>query len=119
MRIVSAMTIVVLAAGCASENVAERSDRGLISPNGRASARVTQIANVTQVFIAFDGGRCGSGSVSTLTPNPDIVLSWRDSTTLVVSVPKQLALMPAPAERQLDHRAQCSSDVVDVVVRGR
>jgi len=118
VRVVAAgFTIGALA--CASENLADWNQPGLLSPNGRAKARVMQMDSVSQVWISFDRGRCGGGSVSTLRPNADIGLSWRDSMTLEVSVPVDLALQPAPASSQLDHRVQCYGDVVNVTVHRR
>jgi hypothetical protein len=110
-----------LAAACSSENFADWNEPGVLSPDGRAKARLLHIdgSPSSQVYISFDRGRCGGGSISAAGRNPDVTLSWQDATTLEISAAADLALEPAPASRELEHRVQCYDHVVDVVVRRR
>jgi hypothetical protein len=122
LRTYSVLAVLILGVAC-SQSAAEWNKPGLLSPDGRAKARVAHGDGVTlvasQVFITLDRGRCGAGSVSSSDTRADIALSWRDSMTLEVSVPDTLHLDPAPASRTLGHRVQCHDHVVDVVVRRR
>jgi hypothetical protein len=121
MRFTLLPVALCIASACSSENLAGWNAPGLLSPDGRAKARVMHIEGSpsAQVYISFDQGRCGAGSISAPGPNPDITLSWRDTTTLEVSAPAGLALEPAPASRELEHQVQCYDQVVQVVVRRR
>ena len=110
---------VAVACACTSENLADWNQSGIVSPDGRAKARLSRIDSLSQVFVSFDRGRCGGGSVSTTDVNPDLRLSWRDDTTLEVSAPAAVSLQPAPASRTLNHRVQCLDHSVDVVVSRR
>ena len=111
----------VIAFACSSENLADWNQPGVLSPDGTAKARVVHIEGSTssQVYISFDRGRCGAGSISAPGPDPDLTLSWRDSATLEVSAPAGLFLDPAPASHELEHRVQCHDRIVQVVVRRR
>jgi len=123
MRLLLALPLLISCAACSSRSEAAWNEPGLLSPNGRAKARVQHGDGVslvaTQVFLTLDRGRCGAGSVSTSDAKADIALSWRDSMTLEVSVPDTLQLAPAPASRTLNHRVQCFDHIVDVVVKRR
>src|SRR2546430_1962214 len=44
----------------------------------------------TQVFLSFDGGKCGSGAVSFDRADVPLTLRWVDATTLEVAYPKDL-----------------------------
>jgi hypothetical protein len=111
----------VIAFACSSENLADWNQPGVLSPDGNAKARLIHIEGSpsSQVYISFDRGRCGAGSISTPGLDPDITLSWRDSSTLEVSASSDLALQPAPASRTLEHQVQCYERSVQVVVRRR
>jgi len=111
----------LLASACSSENLADWNEPGVLSPDGRAKARLIHIDDSpsSQVYVSFDHGRCGAGSISAAGAHPDVTLSWRDSTTLEVSAPADLPLEPAPASRELEHRVQCFDHIVQVVVRRR
>jgi hypothetical protein len=67
--------LAVAALTCGAENLEEWNQPGVLSPNGQAKARLIKIDTVTQVFISFNRGRCGGGSVSTNSPDPDIALT--------------------------------------------
>jgi hypothetical protein len=110
-----------IAFACSSENLADWNQPGVLSPDGNAKARVVHIEGSpsSQVYISFDRGRCGAASISAPGADPDITLSWRDSSTLEVSAPSDLALQLSPASRTLDHPVQCYDHSVQVVVRRR
>ena len=113
--VAAALTVGALA--CAAENLADWNQPGEISPGGWAKARLIQVDSLTQVYISFDRGRCGSGSVPTFRAHPRIALTWRDSVTLEVAVPPDLPLQPAPGSHELDHRVQCYARFVNVTIR--
>lgn len=110
-----------IAFACSSENLADWNQPGVVSPDGKAKARLVHIEGSpsSQVYISFDRGKCGAGSISAPGRDPDITLSWRDSSTLEVSAPSGLALQPAPASRSLEHRVECFNRSVQVVVHRR
>jgi hypothetical protein len=112
--------LISIAFAAACGNVADWNAPGIVSPGGWAKARVMELdsgdAGSSQLYISFDKGRCGAGSISATGVGLDMRLAWLDDHTLQVSVPKDLALSPAPASRTLSHRVQCLSRKVDVVV---
>ena len=63
------------------------------SPAGWAEAQILESGGeVTQVFVSFDGGRCGGGSVSTRGVRVGLRLRWLDDSTLEVSYPAGVML---------------------------
>ena len=108
--------------GCPSGNSAEWNMPGVLSPEGWAKARVVEFdfgpgERHSQVLISFDGGVCGSGSVSADGIDLGLQLAWVDATTLEVAHPADVALEPAPAARELPSRHQCGDRVVWVQSR--
>jgi len=112
------LLICAITVACSVENLADWNEPGVLSPDGTAKARLMHLPGSTssQVYITFDRGACGAGSVSAPGAAPDIKLTWRSSRTLEVVAPREVRLMPAPASRGLDHRVKCRNRVVDVVV---
>jgi len=56
--------LMVVALSCSPRSQAERDTTDLLSPDGRARARLVRIdvgTPVTQVFISMDRGQCGAG----------------------------------------------------------
>lgn len=121
MRLLIA-SLLTLALACSPRSHPAPGLSGLLSPDGRASARLMRLdagTPSTQVLVSMDQGRCSGGSVSSTDSNPDLRLSWLDATTLEVSAPAWVALDPAPASKDLDHSIQCDSQVINVRVRRR
>lgn len=118
MAWLTALTEPMLAVACSSENLADWNQPGVVSPNGAAKARLmhTPGASSSQIYLTFDRGACGAGSISASGAAPPLKLFWRNATTLEVSAPHALHLQPAPAAQALNHTIKCGDRIVDVVV---
>jgi hypothetical protein len=107
----------IFSAACSTENLADWNQPGVLSPDGNAKARVLSMSGTYQVYISFDRGSCGAGSVSARSAAAsDLQLAWRDPHTLEVSAPHSLKLDTAPGSHNLNHRVQCRERVVRVEV---
>jgi hypothetical protein len=66
----------------------------------------------TQVFLSFDGGKCGSGAVSFDRADVPLTLRWVDATTLEVAYPKDLV----PTRNASGEFLQCFDRKVHVIL---
>lgn len=84
--------------GCPSQsNGKVREVMKTASPSGDVVAQIVEIergpeSSNTQVILSFDGGRCGSGAVSTNGIRVGLSTRWVDDRTLEVTYPKGRAM---------------------------